>query len=75
MDSNEMLVGSINRVGRLIADAITPVEASPGTDKTGGSVSSLTEAVMGIANGLVAISKSVEHLADAITDVGDKLAK
>jgi hypothetical protein len=60
-----------------VADAITPRGAghAPGTDATGGTVSSLTEAMMGVteaimqfdgdfaANGLYEISNSIDRLA------------
>lgn len=37
---------------KQLANAITPLPAVPGTDAAGGSVSSLTEAVMGVTDGL-----------------------
>lgn len=48
-----------------LASAVT-VKAAPGTDATGGRVESLTEAVMGITNGLLEISHSIKELADAV---------
>lgn len=72
-DATEEVVGAI----RHAADAITPV-AVPGTDASGGCVSSLTEAVMGITAGLHAIAaaltglpEAVDALAAAIQNHGD----
>ena len=48
-----------------IANAITPFDATPGTDETGGVVGSLTEAAMGITSGLFKIAEAIEHLAEA----------
>ena len=52
---------------RRISTAIT-APASPGTDATGGSVDSLTEAVMGITAGLVRIADAISGLADAVRE-------
>lgn len=52
---------------KKIAAAITPV-AVPGTDATGGTVDSLTEAVMGITAGLVRIANALEMIAEAIQE-------
>jgi hypothetical protein len=48
----------------LLANAITPANASPGHDEFGNHVASLTEAVMGITSGLHKIAEAIEHLAD-----------
>lgn len=45
-----------------VAAAITPV-AVAGTDAVGGSVSSLTEAVMGVTGGLCQIAEAIQELA------------
>lgn len=50
-----------------IADAITATGA-PGTDEAGGTVASLTEAVMGVTAGLVRIADALNRIADAITE-------
>jgi uncharacterized protein with PhoU and TrkA domain len=50
---------------RLIANAITPLDAGPGRCASGGVVVSLTESVMGVASGLVRIADAIESLADA----------
>lgn len=47
-----------------VARAIT-AEASPGPDAIGGTVMSLTEAVMGMTAGLVAVASSISELASA----------
>jgi hypothetical protein len=62
------LIGVVKELSintRKIAEAITPT-ASPGLDATGGTVASLTEAVMGITGGLVQVANAIESLADAI---------
>lgn len=50
-----------------IALAITPT-GLPGRDATGGSITSLTEAVMGITAGLVRVAESIESLAAAVSE-------
>ena len=45
-----------------IANAIAP------SDRFGGDISSLTEAVMGLANGAAAIATAIDHLASAVAD-------
>ena len=49
-----------------VANAITTNSAAPGEDALGGQVSCLTEAVMGITNGLKAVADAIEHLAEAV---------
>ena len=51
-----------------IADAITPFSGCHGTDAAGGTVGSLTEAVMGVTAGLVAIATAIHDLADAVRE-------
>lgn len=58
---------SLARSTRLIAAAVTPT-AVPGTDATGGTVASLTEAVMGVTGGLVRIADAIAELAEAVRD-------
>ncbi len=48
-----------------IAHAITP-NAAPGHDETGGTVASLTEAVMGVTAGLCRIAVAIEQHAAAV---------
>lgn len=57
---------------RSIAHAITPLNAMPGQDETGGSIASLTEAVMGVTAALVKISDSIDYLAGAVSDLKDE---
>jgi len=45
----------------LLANAITPTDAS-GQDASGGTVASLTEAVMGVSAGLARIANAIEGL-------------
>jgi hypothetical protein len=50
---------------RRIARAITE-EGHPGKDECGGTVGSLTEAVMGVTAGLCQIASAISDLADAV---------
>ena len=56
----------------LIGRAITSVghaisaDAAPGHDETGGTVNSLTEAVMGVTAGLVMIAEAINGLAASV---------
>jgi hypothetical protein len=54
---------------RRVANAITPLGAS-GTDASGGNVSTLTEAVMGVTAGLHAIAEAIGGLASAVREHG-----
>lgn len=49
-----------------VANAITPRDAAYGHDETGGTVGSLTEAVMGLTAALVQIAHAIDRVADAI---------
>ena len=49
-----------------VASSITPTNVSAGTDANGGHVESLTEAVMGMTAGLIAIAGAIDNLADAV---------
>jgi hypothetical protein len=49
-----------------IAKAITPQDAMAGHDATGGRITSLTEAVVGITGGLVQIANAIQSLAEAV---------
>jgi len=60
-DFVKLVTDSINN----LAHAITPC-AAPNSDATGGVVSSLTEAAMGITAGLVQIANALENVAAAI---------
>lgn len=51
-----------------LAQAITPLSALTGTDATGGTVGSLTEAVMGVTAGLVQIADAISDLAEAVRE-------
>jgi hypothetical protein len=62
----EALCGLANAASR-IATTVTP-PAADGHDATGGTVASLTEAVMGITAGLVGIAHAIDGLAQAIRD-------
>ena len=58
-----------------IARAIKPRDAMPGHDAAGGTVDSLTEAVMGITAGLVRIAEALHRLADAHEDAREPAAR
>jgi hypothetical protein len=53
---------------RSVANAITTPAALPGKDAAEGSVTSLTEATMGITAGLFAIARAIEGMTEAITE-------
>jgi uncharacterized protein YukE len=57
---------------RSVANAITPRDAGAGRDAAGGTVDSLTEAVMGVTAGLCRIADAIEHLAEALRERDDK---
>ncbi len=71
-DGNQAnVVDVLHHVGltlRSVASAITPADAAPGKDATGGSVGSLTEAVMGLTAGAANIAAAINNVADAIRD-------
>lgn len=56
----------LSRSANRISQAITPQNASPGQDAAGNHVASLTEAVMGMTDGLVKIANAIESLANAV---------
>lgn len=65
------VVDTLNRISLAasqIARAITPDHAAPGHDATGGTIMSLTEAMMGVTSGLVCIAESISELASAVRD-------
>lgn len=67
---------SIYEAARLIANAITPVDALPAIDESGGRVGSLTEAIIGltaafhgIRHSLGAIAESLDSIDTGIDDI------
>ena len=58
------VIDALARAVRLNASAITPLDTGPGTDSAGGTITSLTEAVMGVTAGLFEIASAIEHLAE-----------
>ena len=48
----------------LLANAITPLDAHHGYDASGGTVTSLMEAIMGVNAGLVRIADAIAGLKD-----------
>jgi hypothetical protein len=64
---NANLVDTTDRMASMIgslASAITPQDILGGQDATGGTVLSLTEAVMGVSAGLVQIADAIASLKD-----------
>jgi hypothetical protein len=47
-----------------VANSIAPTDGSTGKDAAGGTVGCLTEAVMGVTAGLMAIAAAINHLAE-----------
>jgi pyruvate/oxaloacetate carboxyltransferase len=68
MATNADLIEAVELGAKRIANAITPLNAAPGHDATGGTVDSLTEAVMGVTAGLQAIASAIESLAEAVRE-------
>jgi len=54
-----------------LANSITPSNVLAGHDAVGGTVCSLTEAVMGITGGLCRIAEAINNFADIIDKHGD----
>jgi hypothetical protein len=68
-DYDNSLGGAVDDLARevgKIADAITPTHVAPGQDENGGHVGCLTEAVMGVTGGLMAIASAIQELAEAV---------
>ena len=61
------VISELGKASARIASAIT-ADASPGNDSTGGSVGSLTEAVMGVTAGLCRIADAIESLAESVRE-------
>jgi hypothetical protein len=66
--TEEKLANSISK----LSEAITPSGTFPGTDACGGTVASLTEAIMGITAGLNEIAKSIYTLGEVIDNKTEK---
>ena len=67
------VVDVLDGLGTAIQDvalAITPRNTGSGKDALGGTVTSLTEAVMGVSGGLVAIAHAISDLANAVREKG-----
>ena len=60
------VVAGLSQSAQNIANAIKPHGAADGRDAAGGSVSSLTESVMGVTAGLFSIASAIELLAAAV---------
>ena len=55
---------------RYVGGALYPRVAGRDHDETGGTVASLTEAVMGVTAGLVKIADAIHDLANAVREHG-----
>ena len=66
VDTTDDIARALSR----LANAIKPSSTSPGHDEAGGTVDSLTEAVMGVTTGLCKIAASISDLADAVRSRG-----
>lgn len=62
-----MSTSNVERAGREVAKAIAP-DALPGTDAQGGTVTSLTEAVMGVTAALTSIADALHRIAAAVEE-------
>ena len=60
------VLANMSRNLRALAGAITPLDAAPAHDSHGGTVASLTEAVMGLGLSLDNIGHGLHDIADAI---------
>jgi hypothetical protein len=65
----DALDGITRNLGR-VAGAITPLGVAPGHDALGGTVCSLTEAVMGMTAAMVQIASAIGDLAEAVRERG-----
>ncbi len=63
------VIDDLANQAKQIAHAIT-APAAPGRDAAGGTVTSLTEAVMGVTDGLVKIADAINSLAEAVAAKG-----
>lgn len=61
-------LAELARATRSISDSITPSDAMPSQDANGGTVASLTEAVMGVTAGLFAIAEAINRVAGRTGD-------
>jgi hypothetical protein len=65
-DEVAMAVNGIAVAIEHLADGITPLDALPGHDAAGGTVTSLTEAVVGLTAGMFKIAEAIERVAEAL---------
>ena len=68
------VIDNLTYAVRGVGHAITAC-ASPGNDESGGVITSLTEAVMGITSGLFKVAESISELASVVREreIDDKL--
>lgn len=63
----DVIAGLASQCGR-IANAIRPCDALPGSDSHGGSIDSLTEAVMSVGRSLDGVAEGLHDIAAAIRE-------
>ena len=71
MSDNNVIADAITahaKIAKSIANALTPLNAAPAPDESGAHVGSVTEALMGITAGLMAVSRSLSQVAEAIRE-------
>ena len=56
-------ITELHKSTKKIANAITPLDACRGTDDSGGSIGSLTEAVMGLTRAMMQIALAISDVA------------
>ena len=66
MTHDQDAIEAVRTAHDRIANAITALGVMAGKDAAGGTVMSLTEAVMGITSGLYRVAEAIDHLADAV---------
>lgn len=72
--TTEVIEQLANQV-RNVANAISPLDASMGHDETGGTVASLTEAVMGVTAGLCKIAEAIGWVAEQFEEYNAKTSR
>jgi len=68
---NEEQLIELTHAVQSVAESVTHQASGAGRDVNGGSVSSLTEAVMGISFGLARMADALESIAAAIRESGN----
>ena len=71
MSEESVAIDGLSSAVERLAESLYPKDVMAGEDAAGGHVASLTEAVMGITNGLYAIAESIDNRAAAIESHGE----